>query len=78
MSELYSTLAMRGGEQVSLFPAPRYSLRYMAGSGFWGVWDATEGSWHEGDYASAHYAAGIPCWRRERDARAVLEAIATA
>lgn len=42
----------------------------------WGIWDLEEDTWYaptELTYDNAHYGAGVPSWRKQKDAQTVLD-----
>lgn len=52
---------------------PRYLLKPMRPTTRWGIWDTVEDGWHEGDYGNAIYAAGIPTWKKPKDAQDIAD-----
>lgn len=53
--------------------AARFEVKKDAVHPYHGVWDTKDGSWHEGDYDNATYAAGVPMWSKREDAQSVVD-----
>lgn len=56
-------------------PAPRFEVRKDAVYSWWGVFDTQANTWHEGNYHTTRYAAGIPFWASREAATRVAESL---